>query len=242
MPAENSRILQLFGPRGWTSRGLGEHHDVQGAASPGSDERDLLRGGLARYEAPWFVGVVLRLTLAGLDTLTTSSLCRSCPYGPSGCCVAPPRYGLADVAWVVRSGGKAFLLEAIARGDLTPMTEGLAITRRVRGEAGASCTFFAEGEGCTIAHALRPTTCNHYVCDRALEDAEREGLVDEAARTRTMLERLVPELAGLDAALVEGAKRLGFPGCGVDGAFLDALVELFEATRSTSARSPHDVG
>ena len=48
--------------------------------------------------------------------------------------------------------------------------------------------------------------------------------------------------AGLDAALVEGAKRLGFPGCGVDGAFLDALVELFEATRSTSARSPRDVG
>jgi hypothetical protein len=171
---------------------------------------------------------VLRLTLAGLDTLTTSSLCQTCPYGPSGCCVAPPRYGLADVAWVVRSGGRDFLLEAIARGDLRPIPDGLAITRRVRGDHGEACTFFAPEQGCTIPHERRPTTCNHYVCDRALDDAQHDGHGEEVARTRAMLERLVPSLARLDAELQAGAKLLGYPERGVDGPFLDALTALFE--------------
>ena len=173
---------------------------------------------------------VLRLTLAGLDTRTLSPLCRHCPYGPSGCCIAPPRYGLADVAWVVRAGGRGFLLEAITRGDLVPIADGLAIARRVHAEHGASCTFFAPGEGCTIPPERRPTTCNHYVCDRALEDAEREGEASDAARTKAMLE------------VLEGAKRLGWPERGIDGPLLDALAELFAAMHDADARAERDVG
>lgn len=185
---------------------------------------------------------MLRLTLAGLDTRTLSSLCRQCPYGPSGCCVAPPRYGLADVAWVVRAGGRDFLLEAITRGDLVPIADGLAIARRVHGEHGASCTFFAPGEGCTIPVERRPTTCNHYVCDRALEDAEHEGQGVEAARTKAMLEELVPRLAGLDAALLEGTKRLGFPERGFDGPLLDALATLLETELESDTRAARGQG
>ena len=61
---------------------------------------------------------MFRLTLAGPDTAVVSSLCGGCPYGPRGCCVAPPRYAWSDVARVVLGGGRDWLLAAIARGEL----------------------------------------------------------------------------------------------------------------------------
>lgn len=134
------------------------------------------------------------------------------------------------------------MLEAITRGDLVPIADGLAIARRVHGEHGASCTFFAPGVGCTIAAERRPTTCNHYVCDRALEDAEREDEAREAVRTKAMLEELVPRLARYDAALIEGAKRLGWPERGIDGPLLDTLAELFAAMHDADPRAEREEG
>lgn len=173
---------------------------------------------------------MFRLTLAGPDTLVVSSLCGACPYGPRGCCVAPPRYAWSDVARVVLHGGRDFLLHAIARGDLAPFEHGLRVARR--GGAEGRCTFHDDGAGCTIATDRRPATCNYYVCEPALDDGATTGHAAEVARARSGTDRLVAELVAWDEALfVWTAER----GRAWDAPFLDALGAAFEALQGGAA-------
>lgn len=175
---------------------------------------------------------MFRLTLAGPDTAVVSSLCGGCPYGPRGCCVAPPRYAWSDVARVVLGGGRDWLLAAIARGDLVPFEHGLRVTRIPgSGEGDARCTFHDDARGCTIAPKLRPATCNYYVCEPAYEDGDASGEGAEVRRARRETERLVASFVAWDDALfvfVRGRRREGDP---FDATFLDDVATAFERLR-----------
>ena len=63
---------------------------------------------------------MLRLQLAGADTLLTSSLCSACPHSAAGCCAAPPRVALSDIARIVAHGGRDWLLAEIGAARLVP--------------------------------------------------------------------------------------------------------------------------
>lgn len=118
---------------------------------------------------------MIRLTVLGEGTVLHSTLCAACPHGPAGCCVAPPEYDWSDLGRVVRGGGRAWILEQIAARRLAPAARGLVIKRVRKRESPAlprasKCSFHGP-RGCTIDHALRPATCNYFVCD----DAFRAG-------------------------------------------------------------------
>lgn len=150
----------------------------------------------------------LRLKIAGPDSVLTSELCASCTYSPAGCCVAPPRYDWSDLARVVAHGGTDWLLEQIASKRLTPMDHGLSVRRekrRVRDDLTsprvAKCTFHDGRRGCTIEDTHRPSTCNFYLCDRALSESEHAGDGTSAARAREVHDALVTDFVRWDAEL-----------------------------------------
>lgn len=153
---------------------------------------------------------MVRLTVAGPDTVLASTSCAACPYSPAGCCVAPPRYDWSDIARVVRHGGRDWLLARIAEGALVRIEHGLSV-RRVKGrvlptrEAPrlAKCVFHDGRSGCTIDERQRPATCNFYLCDHALDEARRAGREGraEADRAAAIHDALVNDFVAWDAQL-----------------------------------------
>ena len=147
----------------------------------------------------------LRLQVVGGDTVLGSTLCAQCPHSPAGCCVAPPRYDWSDLARVVRHGHGGWLRERLAAGDLRGNEHGLTIhrpARRLSAAYGAPrlarCAFHDGTVGCTVDETQRPATCNYYLCDQALADAD-DGAA--AARARAVHDELVADFVRRDEAL-----------------------------------------
>ncbi len=177
---------------------------------------------------------MFHLTIAGPDTHVTSSLCAKCPHSPAGCCVAPPRFAWADIARVVTLGGRDFLLQAIADGQLRRAPHGLTL-RRVKGRVTdahgspriAKCVFHDGKAGCTVTAARRPATCNYYVCEDVFEEGKREGqeaLVASAIRTH---DALVENFVAWDAHLHTYVRTKYPEGAPYDAAFFDDLAGEF---------------
>lgn len=151
---------------------------------------------------------MLRLTLSGLDTLVISPVCARCPSGPAGCCAAPPAVAWTDIGRILDHGGEDWLLAEIESGRLRPCPRGLAIERR-EGPHGMACTYLGE-RGCVLPPDRRSVTCNEYLCEDALREAEREK--DPSARAaRAAHRRLERSLGELDDAmtsrLLSGERR-----------------------------------
>ena len=155
------------------------------------------------------------------DTVLGSTLCARCPHSPAGCCVAPPRYDWSDLARVVRHGHGAWLRARIAAGDLRENEHGLTIhrpARRLTSAHGAPrlarCTFHDGHVGCTIEETQRPATCNYYLCDQALSDADDPGAGDAARRAH---DELVADFVRRDAALGRTVRERARVGDGASG-------------------------
>jgi len=171
---------------------------------------------------------MLRLTLAGMDTLVTSPLCARCPSGPAGCCAGPPALAWADLGRIVKRGGAAWLRAEMEAGRLRPCPRGLAIAR-VAGPHGMACTYLGAA-GCTLSPVRRSGTCNYYLCEDVYRDAE-EAADPGAARTRGAHATLERAFAAWDETLAaEIAARAAPPA--FDDAFFEWLGERFE--RATS--------
>lgn len=167
---------------------------------------------------------MLRLTLAGMDTVVTTPLCARCPSGPAGCCAAPPALAWADLGRIVRRGGAGWLRAEVEAGRLRPCARGLAIAR-VAGPHGVACAYLG-ARGCALAPDRRSGTCNEYLCEDALREAERAG-DPEAASARAAHAALEAAFAAWDAALAEAIAARPEPPS-FDDAFLGWLGEAFE--------------
>lgn len=170
---------------------------------------------------------MIRLALAGPDTLALSSLCARCPAGPAGCCATPPGMEWSDAGRIVGRGGASFLLRQIAEGSLYPGPRGLNL-RRVDGPAGEPrrCVFLGVA-GCTLPPEQRAATCNYYVCEDALIEGGEAGGEPHAVGARRARDRLTETLARWDGeigALVAARWPEGPPW---DEGFLAWLGERF---------------
>jgi hypothetical protein len=175
---------------------------------------------------------MIRLVLLGADTQILSTLCAACPQGPAGCCVAPPEYDWSDVGRVVASGGRDWLLAQLADRRVAPAPRGLAVKRVKKREQPEQprlfkCVFHG-ARGCTIDHALRPSTCNYFVCDDVFRDG---GAAEpEARRVHALLRDVYERWDRAIAARIAAAWPEGPPW---DAAFLDWLGA--ETTRLAAA-------
>jgi hypothetical protein len=174
---------------------------------------------------------VLRLTLAGMDTLATTTLCARCPSGPAGCCAAPPALAWADLGRIVKRGGAAWLGAEIRAGHLRPCGRGLAIARSA-GPHGVACVYLGAA-GCTLAPDRRSGTCNEYLCEDAYREAELAGDPGVAA-ARAAHAELESAFAAWDEALASAIAERGAPPA-FDEAFFAWLGEAFERV---AARTP----
>ena len=138
----------------------------------------------------------LRVLSAGGDTTIETSLCSTCPHGPSGCCAAPPRIAFADIARIVRHGGRDWLLAEIAAGRLVAKESFLNYTR-----PNGACVYVGP-RGCTIPHDRRSATCNYYVCESSLEVGG-----ETASQARITRDRLEAEYARRDETLAAKLKK-----------------------------------
>jgi hypothetical protein len=145
------------------------------------------------------------------DTVLGSTLCAACPHSPAGCCVAPPRYDWSDLARVVRHGHGEWLRARLAAGDLRRNDHGLIIhrpARRLSDAYGAPrlarCAFHDGRVGCTIAETQRPATCNYYLCEHALGDADDRASADQARRIH---DELVADFVRRDTELAARVSR-----------------------------------
>jgi hypothetical protein len=166
---------------------------------------------------------MIRLELLGADTRILSTLCASCPLGPTGCCASPPGMEWSDLGRIVSLGGRAWLLAELAAGHLYPGKRGL-LMRRVAPAPDilARCVFHGPA-GCTIPEGRRAATCNYYVCDDALAHGG-EGRGDpDAARGRRALDALVALYGRWDEALARAIRARWPDGPPWDAAFLDWL-------------------
>jgi len=165
---------------------------------------------------------VIRLALAGVDTLSLSPLCARCPQGRAGCCEAPPAVAWADIGRIVLRGGRDFLLEEIRQGRLLPSTRGLTIRRVPASDGFPERCGYLGPSGCVLQPERRAATCNYYLCEDALAEAEKEE--DPAApRAREAGERLALLFGRFD---LEIAEKIGerFPsGLPWDAEMLDWL-------------------
>jgi hypothetical protein len=167
---------------------------------------------------------MLRLQLAGADTLLVSSLCTACPHSAAGCCAAPPRVALSDIARIVAHGGRDWLLEEIGAGRLVAAPGNLWLvlprtTRTMPGSATplAACVYLGE-TGCTIPHDRRSATCNYYVCEDALVAGG-----DAEPQARAVLDDLVATFTRRDADLAAATAASWPNGHTFDAPFLDWL-------------------
>lgn len=172
---------------------------------------------------------MLRLDLAGVNSLLLSPLCRRCPHGRAGCCAAPPAVAWADIGRIVRHGGRDFLLNEIRERRLLPSSRGLAVRRvPASDEFPARCTYLGPGDrGCVLGPHQRSATCNYYLCDDAFVLAENEGEpnVGPAKRAHDHIAELLG-VCDLDLS-VRVSER--FPaGPPWDEAFLDWLAGEFD--------------
>jgi hypothetical protein len=167
---------------------------------------------------------MLRLQLAGVDTLLTSSLCSACPHSAAGCCAAPPRVALSDIARIVAHGGRDWLLDEIRAARLVPSPANLWLvlprTERTMPASAAplSACVYLGVTGCTIPHDRRSATCNYYVCEDALV---RGG--DGEVEARAALDELVASFTRRDAELAAEAAAAWPDGHVFDAPFLDWL-------------------
>ncbi len=168
---------------------------------------------------------MLRLTLAGTDTLVTTPLCAACHHSPAGCCAAPPRVALADLARIVLRGGRDFLLAELRAGRLLPGPGNmwLVLPRRPHPSGVLACGYLGPS-GCVLPPDRRSSTCNIYICDEALA---RDDDPATASRTRTVRDDLETELAHLDAELAARAAAHFPSGPPLDAPFLDWLGDTF---------------
>jgi len=167
---------------------------------------------------------MLRLQLAGADTLLVSSLCMTCPHSAAGCCAAPPRVALSDIARIVAHGGRDWLLGEIAAARLVPAPGSLWLVlprtpRTMPGSAAplSACVYLGM-TGCTIPHDRRSATCNYYVCEDALVQGG-----DAEAEARRVLEDLVATFTRRDAELAADVAAAFPDGHAFDAPFLDWL-------------------
>jgi len=165
---------------------------------------------------------MIRLVLANEHTSILSTLCVQCPHSPAGCCAAPPRVDLSDIARIVRLGGRDWLLAEIGAGRLVVRERWLVIERRKKvprpgGPRVAACVYLGE-QGCTIAPERRAATCNYYVCEEALARGGPEG-----PRAREVHADLVERFARWDAELARRVEAEWPNGPPFDAAFLDWL-------------------
>ncbi len=168
---------------------------------------------------------MIRLELAGEHTRLLSTLCARCPHGPTGCCASPPGVDWSDIGRIVTLGGRDWLLEQMAAGNLRPGLRGLLLKRVENREANAGvwptkCVYHGP-QGCTIPPERRAATCNYYICDDAfLYAGENQG--DEAAVFGREAHHLLMTLYGRwDLALKEMVEERWPAGPPWDAAFLD---------------------
>ena len=158
---------------------------------------------------------MIRLEIAGGDSLLLSSLCARCPQGPAGCCASPPALAWADIGRVVLHRGLEWLLDEIRAGRLRPGPRGLSI---LRPGAPAKCTYHGP-TGCTIPPDRRSATCNYYLCDDALADG------GEPHAAHVAVEALTGLYGKWDVEIGERVRGLWPEGPAWDAAFLAWLGE-----------------
>lgn len=170
---------------------------------------------------------MIRLTLAGPDTLSLSTLCARCPAGPAGCCATPPGVEWSDIGRIVARGGASFLLDQIAASALRPGPRGLFI-RRVAGPLGEPhrCAFFGPA-GCTLPPDRRAATCNYYVCDDAIAEAGEAQGDRDARRARRARDQWMTRFGAWDRALADRVADRYPAGPPWDHAFLAWLGDAF---------------
>lgn len=186
---------------------------------------------------------MLRLELAGPDTLLASPLCARCPQGSTGCCAGPPALAWSDLGRVVARGGRDWLISELSAGRLHPCARGLGIRRVENPDAAASgyakkCVYHGPS-GCTISPDRRSATCNYYLCDEAFAEAGEEKGDADVLAARAVHDRLTALYAEQDEALAAWV-RARFPeGPPWDAAFLDALGREHAALVARSAPAWH---
>lgn len=178
---------------------------------------------------------MIRLDLAGVDSLLLSPLCRRCPQGRAGCCAAPPAVAWADIGRIVGLGGRDFLLHEMQNGRLVPSARGLSIQRIPASDGFPTrCTYLGpDDRGCVLAPHQRSATCNYYLCEDAfvLAEQEHDPLV---LRARLGHERIADLLGQCDIALSTLVTDRFPEGPPWDAAFFDWLggeLESFMRTR-----------
>lgn len=173
---------------------------------------------------------MLRLQLAGVDTLLLSPLCRRCPQGRAGCCAAPPAIAWADIGRIVTLGGRDFLLAEMAAGRLLPSPRGLSILRvPEKDDFPARCAYLGPADqGCVLDPRRRSATCNYYLCEDGFVLAEQEAdpLVFKARQSH---DRIADFLGRCDLELSELVQAHFRDVPPWDAAFLDWLAVLFQA-------------
>lgn len=170
---------------------------------------------------------MLRVDLAGIDSLLLSPLCRRCPHGRAGCCAAPPAVAWTDIGRIVRLGGRDFLLAEIHAKRLVPSPRGLSIQRvPAQGDLPVRCTYLGLA-GCVLEPRLRSATCNYYICEEAFVLAEEadESVVPSA---RLAHERIADLLGQCDIELSERVSERFSDKPLWDAAFLDWLAAQLE--------------
>jgi hypothetical protein len=181
---------------------------------------------------------MLRLQLAGVDSLLLSPLCRRCPQGRAGCCAAPPAIAWADIGRIVTLGGRDFLLLEMQAGRLLPSPRGLSILRvPANDEFPARCTYLGPSDqGCRLEPSHRSATCNYYLCDDAflLAEEQADPLV---AKARGAHDRIADFLGRCDLELSELVGATFPEGPSWDAAFLDWLALQFQSHLQKNHRS-----
>jgi hypothetical protein len=216
-------------------KGLGRQRETILRQISDRERRWPLREPAARLRTMLYGTGMLRLTLAGMDTLVTSPLCARCPSGPAGCCAAPPALAWADLGRIVLHGGTEWLLAELGAGRLAPCPRGLKITR-IHGPHGLACTYLGQA-GCSLAPDRRSGTCNEYLCEDAYRAAEAEGdpAAGPARAAHAALERA---FAAWDEELAAEVAARGAPP-ELDSAFFEWLGEALRRGPKRLRRSRH---
>ena len=184
---------------------------------------------------------MIRLVVLGPETQLLSTTCAACPHNAAGCCVSPPEHGWSDVGRVVLGGGREFLLEQLAAKNLAPVGRGLAL-RRVRGRNSTreprqnKCVYHG-AQGCTIASARRPSTCNYFLCEEAYRDAGEGRGEAEAVKAREAQSALSAQYARWNRELAAAIEERWPEGPSWDAGFLDWLAAEVAARTGTVAGS-----
>lgn len=181
---------------------------------------------------------MIALKLLGPDTAIVSTLCASCPQGPTGCCTSPPPMDFVDAARLARAGQQAFLLEKIRDKSLIVSTHGLVL-RRTKNRTSADerrkkrCVFHGP-LGCTILESQRPATCNYYVCDDVYREGKETGASDVVQEAQLVHQRLAAQNVAWADTLKQWVSSEYPDGPPWDEAFLYRLALRFDELLAAS--------